>query len=69
MGCIDEVPYFAEMLDGLLKEVRKIKELNSSRVPWDVDRGILLAEIEIIKKVLQELDSGRGDICLVQEYL
>ena len=69
VGCIAEVPYFAGILDGLLKEVRKIKELNSSRVPWDVDRGILLAEIEIIKKVLQELDSGRGDPYLVQEHL
>ena len=34
VGCIAEVPYFAGILDGLLKEVRKIKELNSSRVPW-----------------------------------
>ena len=69
VGCIAEVPYFAGLLDRLLKEVRKIKELNSSRVSWDVDRGILLAEIEAIKKELQELDSGRGNICLVQDYL
>ena len=42
VGCIRDVPYFAGLLEMLLKEVRMIKELNSSREGWDIDRTVLL---------------------------
>ena len=53
----------------LLKEVRKVKELNSSREGWDIDRTVLFGDIEAIKKELQELDSGGGNMSLLQDYI
>ena len=77
VACISEVPYFARLPEMLLKEVRQIKKVDSPMdgwvsdqlKHWDINRRILIEDIESTKRELQKLDNGDGSIHLVPDYL